>query len=109
MSARRNHVLHALVLAVSLGSVGSCAVGCAGFGSFETEESPPLPATIGQLRSAIEAERARLKELVGEPANDSEPLNVNADALIAVAERLSRLQAALEQLEHDAGSEATVP
>ncbi len=109
MSPRRNHVLHALALAVSLGSVGSCAVGCAGFGGFEAEESPPLPATITQLRNAIEAERARLKELVGEPANGSEPSNVDPDPLIAVAERLSRLQAALEQLEHDAGSEATLP
>lgn len=107
MSRRQNHFLGALVLAIALGGFGSWATGCAGSGNFEAKESPQLPATIAGLRAAIEVERSKLKALVGEPVNSPEP--TNADALIAIAERLSRLQAALEELERAGGDEATEP
>ena len=96
MSPRRNQNSAALVLALALGSCVVSGAGCAGFGGSEAEDSPPLPATLVEIRAAIEAERAQLMNLVSEPADDSHP---DSEALIEVAERLSRLQAARRQLE----------
>ena len=76
-------------------------------GESEAEESPPLPATIVEIRAAIEAERAQLMDLVGKPADASQPASFDTEAPIKIAERLSRLQAALERLEREAESTPT--
>lgn len=109
MSRRRNHDPGALVLAFALGGFAACLTGCAGFGASESAKSLPLPATIVEIRAAIDAERAQLMKLVSEPAGDSQPSGVNTEALIEIAERLSQLQAALQQLEREAASEAIAP
>ncbi len=109
MPRRQNHHAGALVLALALGSLAASGVGCAGFAASEAEELPPLPATIVEIRAAIGAERAQLMDLVGEPADDSQPSGTHTDALIEIAERLSRLQAALERLELEAESKPTAP
>ncbi len=106
MSPRRNQNSAALVLALALGSGAVSGAGCAGFGRSEAEEPPPLPATLVEIRAAIEAERAQLMNLVGEPADDTHP---DTEALIEVAERLSRLQAARRQLELDSTAETAAP
>ena len=109
MPRRRNHDPGALVLAFALGGLAACGSGCAGFGDGEADESSPLPATIVEIRAAIEAERSQLMDLVGEPADDSQPAGTHTDALIEIAKRLSRLQAAMERLELEAESKPTAP
>jgi hypothetical protein len=109
MSNRRNLVLGVLVRVMALGSFVACVAGCAGLGASETEESQPLPATIVDTRAAIEAERARLMELISQPPDDSHPSGIDTDALVTIAERLSQLQAALEELELEGDSQSTAP
>lgn len=109
MPRRRNHDPGALVLAFALGGLAACGSGCAGFGDSEADESSPLPATIVEIRAAIEAERSQLMDLVGVPVDDSQASDVDTAALIEIAERLSRLQAALERLELEAESKPTTP
>jgi len=75
---------------------------CAGFGLFEHRAQPaPLPATPAALQAAIELEREGLLDLVIQPVADDERWNADADEMVEIAERISRLQRALTELEED--------
>ncbi len=111
MSLRRKQPLGTLVLLIGLCVLGCSSVGCVVLGIFQPENPPALPATVVGLHTAIQAERARLKDVVRGPADGAEQLKVSSDDLITIAERLSQLQAALselERLESETAGEATV-
>jgi hypothetical protein len=63
------------------------------------EPAPPLPSSEPELRAAIAQDRERLKELVSRrDEGEKVPLPENSE-FMEIAERLPRLQAALEELE----------
>jgi hypothetical protein len=107
MSFGQNHLVRGLALAAALGGLGFCGLGCAGFGIFEAKDSPPLPATMTGLHAAIDEQRAKLLNLVSETRPDGELRDDNANQLVAIAERLTQLTAALERLEVESNSETT--
>ena len=107
------------VLAVTATLVVVLALpGCAIFSSKSAEDSSELPATIAAHHEAIEVERARLKDLVAprmDPSKDPSrdhtqdagaEAPIQTEDMIAIAQRLSRLQASLERLEAEADAKA---
>lgn len=90
-----------LVLAAAVGGLGFAGLGCA---NFDAKDSPPLPATIAELRVAIEEQRALLLDFVSDTDVAGKPPDDDADRLVAIAKRLTQLGAALAELEQNAES-----
>lgn len=102
MSISLSQAIRAFLLAATLLAFGMSPLGCATSQTSTPTDSGDWPATIPALRDAIEIERARLKEIVSQPAEGSARSSVTPDDLIVIANRLSRLQASLERLEAEA-------
>ena len=118
MFQRPFHLLRVFVLAVVLNAPGLGGLGCASFDVFESGDSSALPATITELRDAIGEQRALLLDLVSEAEPDGDEGDGNskntdradqADQLVAIAERLTQLTAALAKLEAEPETETTPP
>jgi hypothetical protein len=104
MSTPFSQAIRPLIVATLLLAFGANALGCATANDTPAKDSAHWPATILAFRDAIEVERARLKDFVSRPAEGSDGSTLTSDDLIAIADRLARLQTSLEQLEADASS-----
>ncbi|MFP8873578.1 MAG: hypothetical protein VCB42_03365 [Myxococcota bacterium] len=105
-----------LVLAVLVAVVVTSPTGCASSPDSRSA-SNSLPEAPGQTRAqrllaldrAIEADYDRLLELIVEPTRvDSVPLRENPE-LLAIAERLPRLQAERQRLETEMSGQEPAP
>jgi hypothetical protein len=99
MIIRRTKATSALLVAVSVLAFFVGPVACAFLNTTGPTKSGELPATLPALRDAIESERARLKDFVSQPAEGSARAPLTPDDLVAIADRLTRLQASLKTLE----------
>ena len=99
MTINHSQATSALLVAVSLLAFVVGPVACAYLNTTEPTKSGVLPATIPALRDAIKFERARLKNFVSQPTEGSARVPLTSDDLVAIADRLTRLQASLETLE----------
>lgn len=105
----QNRLVRRLALAAALSGLGCCSLGCAGFGVFEAKDSSPLPATMTGLHAAIDEQRAKLLDLVSETRPEGGLRVDDENQLVAIAERLTQLTAALEKLQLEPNTETTAP
>lgn len=99
MTINHTKATSALLVAVSLLAFVVGPVACALLNTTEPTKSGEWPATIPALHDAIKIERAKLKDFVSQPAEGSARAPLTSDDLVAIADRLTRLQASLETLE----------